>query len=83
MLSIRSGDVILSRVLLTDSGLAELHAMLPYADLHYFQACQYPGAIADLFTVDMVDSYLQWKLSGNNRPAGPAAKRNDIVRVTI
>jgi acyl carrier protein len=67
---------------LTDSGLEELHAMLPYADLHHFQAGQHPGAIADLFTVDMVDSYLQWKLSGNNRPPGPAAKRNNIVRVT-
>jgi acyl carrier protein len=67
---------------LTDNGLAELHAILPFADLRRLQAGQELGAIADLFTVDMVDAYLQWKLSGNKWPAAPAAKRNEIVGVT-
>jgi acyl carrier protein len=67
---------------LTDNGLAELRAILPYADVRTLQASQLPGTVPDLVTVDMVEAYLEWKLNGNTRLAAPAAKRKDIVRVT-
>ena len=75
---------------LTDNGLAELRAVLPYADVRSLQASLHPGAIPDLFTVDLVEAYLEWKLNGrtrtteqafDSRPAAPAAKRNDSARL--
>jgi len=76
---------------LTDDGLEELRAILPYADLGSFQVGQRPGAVSELFTVGLVDAYLEWKLSGDTagneeachtRPAAPAGKGNDSARVT-
>jgi acyl carrier protein len=47
---------------LTDRGLAELHSRLPYADLSSFQVDRRLSAVPDLFTVDLVDAYVRWKL---------------------
>ncbi|MBM4017380.1 MAG: acyl carrier protein [Planctomycetes bacterium] len=52
---------------LTDRGLAELKARMPFADLSKFAQNPNVDDIADLFTVDMIVRYVEAKL------AGPAA----------
>jgi acyl carrier protein len=47
---------------LTDKGLAELRAGLPYADFRGFQLNQGPCAFSDLVTVDLVGAYVESKL---------------------
>src|ERR1700674_2239463 len=52
----------------TDKGLAELKARMPFADLAKFEREPEVTAISDLFTVDMITRYIQGKLgqpSGN------------------
>src|SRR5438876_5460749 len=52
----------------TDKGLAELRARMPFADLSNFEKNPELTAISDLFTVDMITRYIQGKLgepSGN------------------
>src|SRR5437899_11829599 len=46
----------------TDKGLAELRARMPYADLSKFEENPEVRAISDLFTVDMITRYIQGKL---------------------
>ena len=46
----------------TEKGLAELRARLPFANLSRFQQHPDISAIADLFTVDMITRYVQAKL---------------------
>ncbi len=46
----------------TDRGLAELRARMPYADLSKFEQNPEVRAISDLFTVDMITRYIQGKL---------------------
>jgi acyl carrier protein len=46
----------------TDKGLAELRARMPYADLSKFEKNPDVRAISDLFTVDMIARYIQGKL---------------------
>jgi acyl carrier protein len=46
----------------TDKGLAELRARMPYAELSAFEQNPAISAIGDLFTVDMITRYLQTKL---------------------
>jgi acyl carrier protein len=63
----------------TDRGLAELRARLPYADLNGFAADRRSAAVPDLFTVGLVVRYLAWKLDGggaapNGHAAAPSAK---------
>jgi acyl carrier protein len=47
----------------TDKGMAELRARMPYADLGRFDRDRRLGAVPDLFTVDLVGRYVGWKLS--------------------
>jgi acyl carrier protein len=47
---------------LTEKGLAELRARMPFADLSKFEKNPQVSAIGDLFTVDMIKRYLQGKL---------------------
>jgi acyl carrier protein len=47
---------------LTDKGLAEVRARLPYADLGSLQVDRLRGVAPDLFTVDLVGAYVGWKL---------------------
>jgi acyl carrier protein len=47
----------------TDKGLAELRARMPFADLNSFEKNPEVSAISDLFTVDMITRYIQTKVS--------------------
>ena len=52
----------------TDKGLAELRARMPFADLSTFERDPKVSGISDLFTVEMITRYIQGKLgepSGN------------------
>jgi acyl carrier protein len=49
---------------LTDKGLAELRARLPYADLSSFEVDRRLSAVPDLFTAGLLSAYVGWKLGG-------------------
>src|SRR5205814_5395186 len=46
----------------TDRGIAELRARMPFADLSDFERNPELRAISDLFTVDMITRYIRGKL---------------------
>lgn len=46
----------------TEKGLAELRARMPFADLSKFEANPEVSGISDLFTVEMITRYIQGKL---------------------
>jgi acyl carrier protein len=46
----------------TESGLAQLRARMPFADLSTFEQHPEVSAIGDLFTVDLITRYIQAKL---------------------
>jgi acyl carrier protein len=48
----------------TDKGLAELRARMPFADLSKFEENPDLTSIGDLFTVEMITRYIQGKLGG-------------------
>ena len=47
---------------LTAEGLVALHSHMPYANLSNLKRDRRPINIADLFTVDLLASYITWKL---------------------
>ena len=47
----------------TDKGIAELRARMPFADLGQFEQNPEVTNISDLFTVDLITRYIQGKLS--------------------
>ncbi|MFN4259479.1 MAG: acyl carrier protein [Gemmataceae bacterium] len=47
----------------TEKGLAELRARMPFADLSSFEKNPELSAISDLFTVDMITRYIERKLA--------------------
>jgi acyl carrier protein len=47
----------------TDKGLSELRAKMPFADLSSFEKNPQLTGISDLFTVEMIARYIQGKLS--------------------
>ncbi len=51
----------------TETGLAELRARMPFADLGKFEQNPDVSALSDLFTVEMIARYIQGKL---NEPSG-------------
>jgi acyl carrier protein len=51
---VRDGNV-------TDQGLAELRTQMPYADLSFLERDRRLNRIDDLFTVDLLVSYIRWK----------------------
>ena len=51
----------------TDKGLSELKARMPFADLSAFEKNPEVSAISDLFTVELVARYVAWKLSPDGR----------------
>ena len=55
----------------TDKGMGELHARMPYADLGRFEDDRRLSAVPDLFTVDLLTRYIAWKL-GQDAAAGPS-----------
>jgi acyl carrier protein len=54
----------------TDQGMVELRARMPYADLRTFDQDRRLTAVSDLFTVGLVTRYVEWKL-GQGVGAGP------------
>src|SRR5437868_11224291 len=46
----------------TDKGLAELRARMPFADLGEFEKNPEVGHISDLFTVELIARYIEGKL---------------------
>ncbi len=48
----------------TEKGLAELHARLPFADLGNFEKDPLVGAIPDLFTAGLIARYVERKIYG-------------------
>jgi acyl carrier protein len=48
----------------TDKGIAELRARMPFADLAGFEKEPLVKNISDLFTVEMITRYIQGKLGG-------------------
>jgi acyl carrier protein len=60
----------------TDQGLAELRAHLPYADLGGFEGDRRLSAVPNLFTVGLITRYVAWKLgdgAGADREAAASA----------
>src|SRR3954469_16555826 len=49
---------------LTPEGLVALRSQMPYADLSGLERDRRLGAVADLFTVDLLVRYVTWKLGG-------------------
>jgi acyl carrier protein len=69
--SVFQGDQDLVRDgLVTDRGMGELAARMPYTDLGGFDHDRRISTVSDLFTVDLVGWYLAWKLGGGGE-AGP------------
>jgi acyl carrier protein len=64
----------------TEKGLEELRARMPYADLSGFDRDRRLDAVPDLFTVALVTQYVTWKLSPrvgageNSSEFGPASR---------
>src|SRR5438093_4275616 len=54
----------------TEQGMGELRARMPYADLSVFDQDRRLTAVSDLFTVGLVVRYVEWKL-GQRVEAGP------------
>jgi acyl carrier protein len=49
----------------TDTGLETLRSSMPYADLTMLARDRRLNQINDLFTVDLLSSYVTWRLGGN------------------
>ena len=49
----------------TDKGLSELKARMPFADLSDFERNPEVGHISDLFTVELITRYIEGKLQGS------------------
>jgi len=49
--------------LVTDQGMAELRARMPFADLDAFDKDRRVSVVTDLFTVSLLVRYVAWKLS--------------------
>jgi acyl carrier protein len=54
----------------TEQGMGELRSRMPYADLSAFDQDRRLTAVPDLFTVDLVVRYIEWKF-GQRVEAGP------------
>jgi acyl carrier protein len=50
----------------TEKGLAELHARMPFADLSQFEKDPELSHLSDLFTVNLIARYIQGKLNSTN-----------------
>jgi acyl carrier protein len=67
----------------TDTGLAALRSKMPYADLSTLEKDRRLNRINDLITVDLLSSYVNWKLGGFDRSECdvpvPAALRSSRI----
>ncbi len=48
----------------TDEGLAALRSRMPYANFKALECEPRLNGVLDLFTVDLLSSYIKWKLAG-------------------
>jgi acyl carrier protein len=55
----------------TDKGMGELAVRMPYADLNGLDRDRRLTAVTDLFTVDVITSYIHWRLSPNGGESPP------------
>jgi acyl carrier protein len=55
---------------LTDAGLTALRVRLPYADFRDLELDRRLDRIDDLFTVDLLTSFIAWKLGGRDKSDG-------------
>jgi acyl carrier protein len=67
---------------ITDKGVEELRSRMPYADLSSFDYDRRLTAVSDLFTVDLVNRYVEWKLrpgerAGASEPDGVLISRSE------
>ncbi|HEV3082815.1 MAG TPA: acyl carrier protein [Gemmataceae bacterium] len=63
----------------TENGLGELHARMPYANLDSFAHDRRLSAIPDLFTVDLVVRYIAWKLGQGGAAGSKDNRANGIA----
>ena len=54
----------------TEGGLLALRSRMPYADLSDLERDRRLGSVSDLFTVDLLFRYIEWKLEGGPSPDG-------------
>jgi acyl carrier protein len=59
---------------LTDDGLAALRSQMPYADLSDRERDRRLNRIDDLYTVELLANYIDWKLSRNRDADDDAAE---------
>jgi acyl carrier protein len=57
--------------LVTDRGMAELRWRMPYADLSALERDRRLGAVADLFTVGLLNNYVAWRLGRGEASGSP------------
>ena len=70
--SIFEGDPeLVSDGRVTDKGMGELAARMPYADLNVFDRDRRLTSVSDLFTVEVVARYVAWKLGSNAGTSPP------------
>jgi acyl carrier protein len=60
-------SAILRNGQMTDLGVATLRSQMPYADWRPVERDRRLNQIYDLFTVDLLSSYIAWKLGGNGQ----------------
>jgi acyl carrier protein len=63
----------------TSTGLEQLRASMPFADLTEFEKDPTVGKISDLFTVQLIARYVQSKLEADQRTGAAAAAAPRIV----
>jgi acyl carrier protein len=69
----------------TDKGIDELRSRMPYADLGGFNRDRRLSAVPDLFTVDLLTRYIEWKLAqgagaGSNGAGAVPVQQNSSHR---
>jgi acyl carrier protein len=71
--SVLEGDAgIMRDGQVTDEGLAALRSQMPYADLRALERDRRLNRIDDLLTVDLLSSFITWKLGGSGGADGDA-----------
>jgi acyl carrier protein len=55
----------------TEAGMSELRGRMPYADLRAFDDDRRVSSVPGLFTVDLLQRYINWKLA---RPTAPGSE---------
>ena len=66
----------------TDEGLAALRSQMPYADLRALERDRRLDGIYDLFTVDLLVNYIEWKHRGSDE-ANSDARETVLVAPSL